>query len=169
MHRLDDRAFVERLDPSGMYRLTVAFPDQCREALNVAEALDLDDLAFSPNAVVLAGLGGSAAGGDLTRALFEAEGGVPFCVNRDYAMPNYVGESTLVFAVSYSGNTEETLAAYEDAKSRGAKIIAVTTGGSLADLASQDGFPVVNIPGGQPPRTALGLLFVPVRIRSNTS
>ena len=162
MHRLDDRAFVERLDPSGMYRLTVAFPHQCREALEVAAAVGLGDLEFSPNAVVLAGLGGSAAGGDLARVLFEAEGGVPFCVNRDYALPGFVGESTLVFAVSYSGNTEETLAAYEDAKSRGAKIIAVASGGRLAELASGDGFPIVEIPGGQPPRTALGLLFVPV-------
>ncbi len=162
MHRLDDRAFVERLDPSGMYSLTVAFPQQCRLALDVAKAVTLDDLSFSPNAVVLAGLGGSAAGGDLTRALFEAEGAVPFYVNRDYAMPGFVGDSTLVFAVSYSGNTEETLAAYADAKSRGAKIIAVTTGGALAELASKDGFPIIEIPGGQPPRTALGLLFVPV-------
>lgn len=162
MHQLDDRAFVERLDPSGMYRLTVEFPAQCRRALKIAESASLPSQIIAPSNVVLTGLGGSAAGGDFTKALFDAQGTVPFLVNREYVMPGFVGADTLVFATSYSGNTEETLSAYADAKARGAYIIAVTGGGELAQSAERDGFPVVLIPAGQPPRTALGFLFVPV-------
>ena len=112
--------------------------------------------------VVLTGLGGSAAGGDFTRALFDSEGTVPFFVNRDYHLPHWAGAGTLVFCTSYSGNTEETLSAYSDAKAAGCKIIVVTSGGKLAELAKADGHPVILIPSGQPPRTALGYMLIPV-------
>lgn len=157
---LDDRSWVTRLDPAGMYDLTVAFPQQCLEALEAADQATLSLMV--PSNVLLTGLGGSAAGGDLTKCLFEAEGRVPFLVNRDYSLPRFVGRETLVFAVSYSGNTEETLAAAEDARAKGAQVVAVTSGGELAAMADANGWPVVTIPGGQPPRTALGYLFMPV-------
>ncbi|MFX8637184.1 SIS domain-containing protein, partial [Acinetobacter baumannii] len=84
---------------------------------------------------------------------------VPFAVSRAYTLPHWVGQGTLVLACSYSGNTEETLASYEEAKKRGASVIAVTSGGALGTLAHADGFPVVQVPGGQPPRTALGYML----------
>jgi glucose/mannose-6-phosphate isomerase len=158
--RLDDPGFVVRLDPKGMYALTAGFPDQCVAALAAADDAGVE-LRPAEN-VVLTGLGGSAAGGDLARCLFEADGRVPFAVNRDYSLPRYVGRGTLVFAVSYSGNTEETLAAVLDAKAKGAQVACVTSGGALAELAAANGWPLVRIPGGQPPRTALGYLFLPV-------
>lgn len=158
--RLDDPSFVLRHDPKGMYGLTLGFADQCVAALGAADAAD--PALKKPENIVLAGLGGSAAGGDLARCLFEADGRIPFAVCRDYVLPRYVGRETLVLAVSYSGNTEETLAAVQEAKSRGAQIAAVTSGGELARLAEENGWPCVRIPGGQPPRTALGFLFLPV-------
>jgi glucose/mannose-6-phosphate isomerase len=161
-HVLDDPGFVTRLDPKGMYALAEAFPNQCRRALEIAQAAALPDLEVRPGVVMLTGLGGSAAGGDLVRALFEAHGTTPFLVNRDYTLPNYLGLGDLVFCASYSGNTEETLSAYNEAKTSGAHIIAVTSGGKLAELAKADGHPVIQIPGGQPPRTALGYMFIPV-------
>ena len=161
-HVLDDPGFVTRLDPKGMYQLTLGFPDQCRQALAIARAVDVGELQTRPGVVILAGMGGSAAGGDLARALFEAHGSVPFFINRDYTLPNYVGLGDLVFCASYSGNTEETLSAYALAKKAGAHIVCVTSGGRLADLAGEDGFTVIQIPGGQPPRTALGYMFVPL-------
>jgi glucose/mannose-6-phosphate isomerase len=162
MSRLDDAQFVLRNDPKGIYDLCAGFPEQCARALDIARNTEIAPLKTQPTLVILSGLGGSAAGGDFARALFDAEGKAPFLVNRDYSMPTYVGVSTLVFAVSYSGNTEETLAAYDDAKARGAQIIAVTSGGQLAEKATADGFTVISIPAGQPPRTALGFLLVPV-------
>lgn len=162
MHSLDQRDFVLRLDPKEMYRLTCEFPDQVARAAEVANAASLPNWSAKPDNVLLTGLGGSASGGDFTRALFEAFGSVPFAVNRDYDLPSYVGPGSLVFATSYSGNTEETLSAYDQAKKKGASIFVVTSGGKLADLARQDGFPLIVIPGGQPPRTALGFMLIPV-------
>ncbi len=158
---LDDPATVHQRDPRGMYGLAMGFPDQCRKALEIAESSPLPREERGVRQVVLTGLGGSAAGGDFVRTLFDTEGRIPFSVNRDYGLPAWVGSETLVLASSYSGNTEETLASYADAKRRGARIIAVTSGGELGRLAHADGYPVVTIPGGQPPRTAMGFMMVP--------
>jgi glucose/mannose-6-phosphate isomerase len=161
-HVLDDPGFVTRLDPKGMYALTEGFPNQCRTALSIALSADVRDLPGRPSVALLTGMGGSAAGGDMVRALFDAFGSVPFIVNRDYTLPNYVGLHDLVFCASYSGNTEETLSAYTFAKKSGAHIVAVTGGGKLAEMARADGFSVIQIPGSQPPRTALGFMTIPV-------
>lgn len=163
-HQLDDRSFVTRLDPKEMLRLTEEFPAQCRRALEIARDAELPTLETRPSVCVLTGLGGSAAGGDFTRALFEEIGVTPFFVNRDYHLPHFVGLGDLVFATSYSGNTEETLSAYADAKTAGARIICITSGGKLAEMAKEDGNTVVLIPGGQPPRTALGFMLIPVLV-----
>ena len=159
---LDDRAFVLRNDPKGMYDLTVAFPSQCAKAVEIAKQAPIPSGNTKPDLVLLTGLGGSAAGGDFVRGPFEAYGTVPYFVNRDYTLPSYVNSASLVLATSYSGNTEETLSAYADARKRGANIIAVTSGGKIADQARADGFPLIQIPGGQPPRTALGFMLMPV-------
>ncbi len=159
---LDDRSVVTELDPDGMLKLVEEFPDQCRKALAIAEDVSLKQLERRPNMVVVAGMGGSAAGGDFVRALFEDHGTVPLIVNRDYGLPSFVGVGDIVFCTSYSGNTEETLAAYADAKKCGAKVIAVTSGGKLKEQALADGFVVYTVPGGQPPRTALGFMLIPV-------
>lgn len=161
-HNLDDASFVTRLDPKGMYGLTAAFPAQVQAALDIAWGSSLPEWKAKPDNVLLTGLGGSAAGGDFTRSLFEFQSKVPFLVNRDYFLPNWAGPGTLAFATSYSGNTEETLSAYDDAKKKGCPIICVTSGGKLADSAKADGWPLIPIPAGQPPRTALGYLFAPV-------
>jgi glucose/mannose-6-phosphate isomerase len=161
MSNLDRAEFVLAQDPKGMFDLTVDYPAQCERALAIAQGVSLSARGKISN-VVLTGLGGSAAGGDFVRCLFEAYGTVPFSVNRDYHVGNFVGPETLVIASSYSGNTEETLSAYAEAKARGAQIIVVTSGGKLAENAVADGFPVIQIPAGQPPRTAMGYMFVPV-------
>ncbi|HZH97627.1 MAG TPA: bifunctional phosphoglucose/phosphomannose isomerase, partial [Fimbriimonadaceae bacterium] len=161
-HDLDDRSFLTRLDPKEMLRLTCEFPDQCRRALDISRAVEMPQIGFTPDLAVLTGLGGSAAGGDFVRALFDDGAGVPFIVNRDYHLPRWVTLRSFVFCASYSGNTEETLSAFEDAKRSGAKVAAVTSRGKLAELSRAEGYPVFQIPGGQPPRTALGYMLVPV-------
>ncbi|MCW5936638.1 MAG: bifunctional phosphoglucose/phosphomannose isomerase [Fimbriimonadaceae bacterium] len=162
MSQLNDPSFVKRLDPKGMYDLTVAFPDQCDEAIALSKAAKMVKPLSRPNLAILTGLGGSAAGGDFVRALFEEQGSCGFFVNRDYSLPTFVNEETLIFAVSYSGNTEETLAAYHDAKKKNASIVAITSGGQLAEMARDDGYPLIIVPGGRPPRTALAYLALPV-------
>lgn len=167
-HILDDKDYVLRNDPKGMYRLTCEFPDQCRRALKIAQNTPLKPLGFDPSFVVLSGLGGSAIGGDFLRAIMEDQGTVPYQVNRDYTLPHCVNKNTLLIASSYSGNTEETLSAYAIAKAKGATILATTSGGKLAELAAQDGFDVIRIPGGQPPRTALGFSLMPVLVAAES-
>jgi glucose/mannose-6-phosphate isomerase len=159
---LDDAAFVARHDPKNLYELTLGFPNQCRQALEISHAVPLSDDLKGQTNLIVAGMGGSAAGGDFLAAICAESATIPCVVSRDYSVPNHCGSKSLVFACSYSGDTEETLAATEDALTRGAMVIAVTSGGALGDLVARKGYPVIRIPGGQPPRTALGFLFVPL-------
>jgi glucose/mannose-6-phosphate isomerase len=163
-HQLDDRAYVTRLDPKDMLGRTERFPDQCREALAISRKVAITPPQQRPSVVMLTGMGGSAAGGDFARCLMDAMSSVPFIVNRDYGLPKYIGIGDYIFCASYSGNTEETLSAYADARRAGANVIVVTSGGKLAELAKEDGYPTYIIPGGHPPRTALGYMLVPVLV-----
>src|SRR5690606_8781737 len=117
-----------------------------------------------PQQVVVLGMGGSAIGGDLVRALAQPVCPVPIAVNRDYRIPAYVGPSTLVVASSYSGNTEETLEAYDAARWAGAQLVAITTGGELARRAQAAGDPVILVKPGMQPRAALGYSLVPLLV-----
>ncbi|PZN12824.1 MAG: bifunctional phosphoglucose/phosphomannose isomerase [Bacillota bacterium] len=156
-------------DRSGMLNVVAAFPHQVEEAYRLGrEAANLTNpLQRVPRSVCVAGLGGSAIGGDFVAAVLEPEGGVPILVHRDYDLPGWVSDGDLVFAVSYSGNTEETLSAYAEARRRGVPVVAVSSGGRLLERAAADeaaGAPVryVRIPGGLAPRAALGYLMLPL-------
>jgi glucose/mannose-6-phosphate isomerase len=114
--------------------------------------------------ILVTGLGGSAIGGDLLRNYAGKKASIPVIVNRDYNVPNFTGPNTLVFAVSYSGNTEETLQAYEEARERGADIIVVSSGGKLTQNAKAAGIATVQVPHGFVPRAAVAWLFAPVAL-----
>ncbi len=130
----------------------------------IEEAIGFDvpvvDLSSVKN-IVFAGMGGSAISGDLAQ-LFLSDIPVPMESVRDYELPAYVGENSLVFVSSYSGNTEETLSCYEFARKRGATIVAISSDGKLESLTSENGDHFVKIPQGLPPRAALGWLLVPI-------
>jgi glucose/mannose-6-phosphate isomerase len=142
---------------------------QLDEALGLAEHLEdalwrFDSAGARPvdaaGGVIVAGMGGSAAGGRLAAAALGSRLQRPLVVSDGYALPGWAGPSTLVFASSYSGNTEETLAAYDEAGERSCPRIVATTGGELAARARRDGVPVVPIPGGFQPRAAIGYSLV---------
>jgi glucose/mannose-6-phosphate isomerase len=157
---LDDAQARARVDPGGMMGLVVDFPQQCRQGWLIGQQLSAS--LRRPRQVVITGMGGSAVGGALLASLLEHRSPACFIVNRDYALPEIVGKDSLVIAVSYSGNTEETLTAFETAAEREAQIVCVTSGGRLAELAAQRQVPVISVPGGQPPRASLGYLFFPL-------
>lgn len=160
---LHDPAVRKRLDPRGMVELVEGFPAQCRQAWGIAESLPgMADTIGRLRSVVVTGLGGSAIGGDLAKCLVDADGTLPLIVNRDYGLPHFVGPDTLVVAISYSGDTEETLSAYTAARRAGARLAVITSGGKLAGLASDDGALCAIVPGGQPPRSATGYLLFPL-------
>ncbi len=115
-----------------------------------------------PRAVLVCGMGGSAMAGDVARSILRDRLGVPMEVVRDPAIPAWVAPGTLVLAVSYSGNTWETLRAARTARQRGARVFAITSGGALADEARAAGWPLFSLPSGYSPRAALGWMVVPV-------
>lgn len=164
---LDDAARRAALDAQNMIPLTHEFPEQCRRALEIARQFNPPTPRVPIQHVVVTGLGGSAVGGDLLRVLAEDSGEVPVIVNRDYQMPAFVSDRTLVLAASYSGNTEETLSAFEDAQDRGALLACITSGGELAQRAAHYSAPVAFIPKGQPPRSAMGYLFIPMLLAAH--
>lgn len=158
---LDDTSAIAKVDPDDFLGDVEAFPDQVREALDIGQGVDLPDLR-PPSSVAVLGMGGSGISGDVLGVFLGPRSPVPSATVKGYELPAWVGEDTLVFATSYSGNTEETLTSYEQAVERGASVVAVTTGGELADRAELDGFPVVRIPPGLVPRAAMGYLAVPL-------
>ena len=106
---------------------------------------------------MVCGMGGSAIGGEILKA-YIADKDIPVYVVKDYNIPGFIDEDTLVFAISYSGNTEETLSALTHAKNRGAKAVGITSGGQLADMVDI----LIKVPAGLQPRNALGYLFFPL-------
>lgn len=142
-------------DPQSMITLVEAFPDHIAASARTTAGIDLPSAA-RPEAVIVSGLGGSAIAGDLALAIAGAQLETPILVSRDYTLPAWVGPRTAVVACSYSGNTEETLSAYAQARRAGARILCISSGGELSRRARADGFPLLPLPGGFPPRAALG-------------
>jgi glucose/mannose-6-phosphate isomerase len=151
-------------DPKGMRNLILNFPQQAAEAVVIGEAAKIKLNVSKVKNIVITGLGGSAIGGDLLRAYLADKCNVPVIVNRHYYFPEYVGKDTLVIVSSYSGNTEETVSAYKDAIKRKALIFCITSGGEVEKIAKKYKHPYIKIPGGLPPRAALGYSFFPTLI-----
>jgi glucose/mannose-6-phosphate isomerase len=145
-----------------MKELIQNFANQLIEAKTIASSYQLPSnrSAREIHEVVIAGLGGSAFGGEITRKVAESQSKVPVQIFRSYTLPAHVGPNTLVIISSYSGNTEETLEALHHCLSRGAEIVCITSGGKIAEIAKEKGFDLVLIPTGYPPRAAAGLSFV---------
>lgn len=147
-------------DPSDMTARVVGFPEQLHEAYELAK--DGPSLITRrPSRIYVVGMGGSAIGGDFVRAFAEQHSDVPVDVVRGYELPKAASGDAFALFVSYSGNTEETLAAWEQATARGLARAAITSGGELHARATSAGVPVLQIPGGAPPRSALGWTAIP--------
>ncbi len=154
---------MRKLDPAGMYDKIYRFPEQLAKAAEIGSKIQIDTNHFSGlKNIVVAGMGGSAIGGDTVRTYLAGKLEVPFVVCRHYALPGFVNENTLVVISSYSGNTEETLAALNEALAKKAKIVCFSTGGKIGQIAKINNLPFIQLPDGYPPRTALGYSFVPL-------
>ena len=160
---LDNPRLREEVDPQQMLLCVEQFHKQCADGEKLARGFDLPRFKKIEQ-IVLCGMGGSAINGDLLRAYTARQVSLPVEVVRHYSLPEYVGKKTLAILCSYSGNTEETLSAYQEAKQRSAKMVAVTTGGALAQQCDRDGVPWMRIPGGYAPRAALGYSFMPLLV-----
>ena len=160
---LDDLDAVARLDSLDVLGTIEDLAEQCRAAWEVGVAARDLPSSDGVDAIVVLGMGGSGVSGDIMQAIVEPRFHFPVRVIKDYGpLPTWVGHNTLVFAVSYSGDTEETLAATQEAHDRGARVIAISAGGRLAEAAVEYGITHVKIPSGLQPRASLGYLALPL-------
>jgi len=169
---IDDMKAIGRVDKSDARGVLMGLPESCEDALDRARRLELPSTVRmscgrviryrQPKKVLVVGMGGSAIGGDLFRCWLMGTAKMPIDVCRDYHVPSYVGEDTLVFAVSYSGNTEETISAFLESVERRCMIVSMTSGGILERYTRSLGIPLIKLPSGMPPRYAIPYLFFPL-------
>jgi len=160
---INDVEKIRESDPSNMYNAIFDLPEHMVEAARIAQLWSVKPTEFTDvRNIVLVGMGGSAIAGEIVQSLLSSKLLVPFRVCRHYQLPEFVDDETLVIASSYSGNTEETISAVEDALARKAMIAAITTGGLLKDICALNEIPCCQIPSGLQPRAALGYSFVPL-------
>jgi glucose/mannose-6-phosphate isomerase len=149
------------LDSVGMFDLVADLPEQVAAA--AALARDVDGLPAHDEVenVVVLGMGGSGAGGDVLAAVAAPFMPVPVTVVKGYEAPSFVGEGTLCFAISYSGSTEETLEAAQEAAVAGARMVCLSRGGPLAELAASWEAPHIELPDIPMPRAGIGAVSIP--------
>ncbi len=154
---------IRRLDASDMRATIAAMPDHLRDGLNRAkEGLANSSLQREYSNIILGGLGGSAIGGDIVRSYLGNDLTIPFEIVRGYALPASATKNTLVIISSYSGNTEESLALFDQAVQRGVPPVCITAGGKLLEEAKARGLVSIVLPQGFQPRAALAYSFVSV-------
>jgi glucose/mannose-6-phosphate isomerase len=153
------RKAIAEVDRRGMIGDVLEQPAHLIDALWRVESAAIGGLDGA-GGLAICGMGGSAIGGDLAAAAIGSRARRPIFTVRAYDLPSWVDDSWTVLCSSYSGNTEETLDCYKAAGELGARRIALTTGGKLADAARQDGVPVIGVPSGMQPRAAVGYMAV---------
>jgi len=160
MNPLDDERGLRAGDPSGMLDALAAVARHCREGYGAGRSAPDLPSGEGVTSVAFVGMGGSAVSGDVVRALYADRLRVPVVVVRSPELPEWCGPHTLLVASTYSGDTAETLAAFETALERGCRVVAVTSGGRLGARASELELGRVIVPGGLMPRAALGYLLL---------
>lgn len=174
---LDEPEEIKKIDKSDLLGLCMKTPEFCEDAIQWAKQIRIpSEVSISeeasikygrPHHIIVAGMGGSAIGGELLQDWLRDELPIPIDVCRDYALPAYADEDTLVFAISYSGNTEETLSTFMDAIHRRCMTIAITSGGHLLTFSEKLRIPHIAVPGWLPPRVAIPHLFFPLPVLMN--
>lgn len=143
-----------------MEKLITAFTQNIDEAIAISKTVTITKPTTEIRNIVICGMGGSGIGGKLVSQWIQNEISLPITLCQDYTLPAFVNQHTLVIGSSYSGNTEETLAALEIAKSKGATIKCISSGGTLEQFSKANGYDVIIVPGGNQPRAAIGYSLV---------
>ncbi len=157
---LDDLEKIRKIDSFDLLGTIESFPEQISEAIRLSEIPEISE--FKPKNILIAGMGGSATGGEILKEWLYYRAKIPIFVNRNYSLPGFVDDNTLLIVLSYSGNTEETLSQFLEGKRRGCKIVAITSGGELGTICGEEGISCVKIPEGYQPRAAIAYLSFPI-------
>jgi len=162
LSKLQDREEILKTDKSNMLKILEGFHIQWKDAQNIANDFKLPDewSGFKPQNIVVGGMGGSALGGSAAKNYVQNELKIPFAIARNYTLPAFINENSLVIISSYSGNTEETVNALQQALEKKAKIICVASGGKIGTEADRNNLPLIKLPQGMPPRTTIGYSFI---------
>jgi len=142
-----------------MLDLIYNLPEEIEEAVKLSKEIKGYEKIEN---VAVCGMGGSAIGGEILKAILYNRSPVPVIIHRDYSLPKFVSEKTLLFIISYSGNTEETLSSYKEAKGLNLSPICITSGGRLAQLSEENKNSIIKVPDGYPPRAAIAYLSIPL-------
>jgi len=159
---LDNLREIKRIDKSDMLSFCVNAPKHYEKAAKLAKTVSIS--YPKPKTIIVAGMGGSAMGGELLRDWARDKIAVPIEVCREYLLPAYTNKNTLVFVVSYSGETEESLSAFLDAIKRKCMTVCISSGGVLHEFSEKLNFPHLCVPSGMAPRATLPYLFAPLPI-----
>ncbi len=168
MINLDDRNIIEQIDTSKQLEILSQWSALFKEARKNSLGLVIPKKYSwknknvnytTPQNIVICGMGGSAIAGDYIYYLLKDKLSIPILTNREYRLPSFVSDTTLVICVSYSGNTEETLSCFKDALQKSAMLLAVSSNGLLEKLSTDVGIPHIKIREGIPPRSALPLIY----------
>ncbi len=151
---------MRKIDQNNMFRFCTEAAEHYRESEETAKKIKLD--YPTPENVVIAGMGGSAIGGELLKDFTRGYAKVPIEINREYHLPAYAGKKSLIVLVSYSGDTEETLGSFVDALKRGCMVFCISSGGNLIKYAKKLNVPYVEVQGHMPPRAAMPHMFLPL-------
>lgn len=156
--KIDDSSFIHKADSEGMLEDLATFPEQCREAIEIGRDHDLPIRDIDDRQVYVVGMGGSAIIGDLLNRLVD----IPVRVTRNYTLPASAQPGDLLIAVSYSGNTEETLSGLRDGVNRGLTVLCLSTGGKMQQYCTTQNIQFVSIPAGHQPRASTGYMLFPL-------
>jgi len=168
---LDDKNAILALDPSGSFKDELSFSENLKKAIKNVKSFSLPEKVkvgrhivryAGVERVVFAGMGGSAIAGDVIKDWAEGEAKVPMEAVRSYHLPAYIDNDTLVFLISYSGNTEETLSCMLDAAKRGCKMISISSDGALQRVTQALGLPLIGLPKMAAARVSFPYLFAPL-------
>ncbi len=151
---LDDLEKISDIDRSNMLDTLNQFPDQIKEAIEIAKTAKMDHF-IKIDDVLITGMGGSGISGDIVTRLFRDKIDIPIVVNKEYDLPKWARKDTLAIFFSYSGNTEETLSAFKIASQKKCKIVSISSGGKLQELSEKRGVAHIKIPSGFQPRAAV--------------
>lgn len=160
MNKLDNLKLIKKLDRSNMLKFISGLPEQCADAYRIGISGNINKPAVKINNIVFAGVGGSGIGADLVKVYSGSELKIPVSICRNYTLPDFVNENTLLFCSSYSGATEETLSCFKQGLERKAFIITMGAGGKLKELSFKNNVTHILIPPGYPPRAAIGYMSI---------
>ena len=157
---LDDIGLIKKIDSKNMIDIMKSFPEQIEDAVTISKGVSIPMLRFRN--IVVTGMGGSAIGGDVMSSWLSSNLDVPIFVNRNHELPGFADENTLLFAVSYSGNTDETISSFLEGVKRKCNVVSITSSGRLAELSVAHKKPLIRIPSCLVPRAAVAYLLFPM-------